>query len=66
MKNKTKISYQPDQSQAEPFNTVIACKKCRQEKKVTIFPALGKNFFECQKCMYINIVEGKEMEVTHD
>jgi hypothetical protein len=66
MKNKTKITCVDDHSHAKPFNTVIACKKCTQEKKVTVYPALGKNFFECQQCLYINIFDAKEMEVAHD
>jgi serine protease inhibitor ecotin len=67
MKNKTKISYSADHSQAEPFNTVIACTQCSQEKKVTVYPALGDNWFECQNCLKVNMVElTPEMEACHD
>jgi transcription elongation factor Elf1 len=66
MKNKTKITYVHDPSHAKPFNTVIACAKCTSQKAVTVYPALGKNFFECQNCLYINIFDAKEMEVTND
>lgn len=64
MKNKTKII--PDISQAQPFNRVIACKKCAREKAVTVYPALGPNVFECTNCTFINTVKVKEMEVCHD
>jgi hypothetical protein len=64
MKNKTKITCVADHSHAQPFKTVVACQKCQAEKSVTVYPALGKNFFECQTCLFINIVEANELELA--
>lgn len=61
MKNKTKITCVPDHSHAQPYKTVLGCDKCATQKSVTVYPALGKNFFECQNCLYINTVEVVKM-----
>jgi transcription elongation factor Elf1 len=65
MKNKTKII--PDITQAQPFNTIVACQQCTNTKAVTIYPALGANFFECQQCLKVNqVAVTPEMEAIHD
>jgi hypothetical protein len=66
MKNKTKITCVPDNSHAKPFNIIVACGQCGQQKTKTVYPALGTNFFECSNCAFTNTVNANEMEVCND